>query len=125
MKDFKQIYKIKATQEEIYTALTNSLTIELWTGYPAVMKPVEGTQFEMWDGDICGENIEFIENSKIVQEWYFGDQPEKSIVTINLRMKGDSTIIELVHSNIPDEAYEDIKKGWNEAYFGGLKAFYR
>ena len=125
MKNFKQTYWIPATSEEIYTALTNALTIELWTGYRANMKPVAGTLFEMYDGDISGENIEFIENKKIIQEWYFGEQQEKSIVTIELIQKGNSTQLQLSHKNIPDEAFEDIVNGWNDSYIGGLKTFFK
>ncbi|MFZ1806538.1 MAG: hypothetical protein WAU36_04925 [Cyclobacteriaceae bacterium] len=32
--------------------------------------------------------------------------------------------IELRHTNIPDEAFEDIVDGWNEVYFGSLSDFY-
>jgi len=53
MKTFKQTYKVKATPEEVYMALTNEFTIELWTGYPAVMSAEAGSQFEMWNGDIA------------------------------------------------------------------------
>ena len=37
MKDFKKYFKIPATPEEVYIALSNPFTIELWSGYPAVM----------------------------------------------------------------------------------------
>ena len=61
---------------------------------------------------------------KIVQQWYFGDQPEASIVTIKLHEHGQSTSVELRHSNVPDEDYDDIVEGWNNAYFGALREFY-
>ena len=32
MKNIKKHYHIKATAEDIFTALTNPLTIEIWTG---------------------------------------------------------------------------------------------
>lgn len=118
-------YKINATAEELFRAMTDSFTLELWTGYPAIMQPVGGTEFELWEGDISGLNLEFIEHKKIVQEWYFGEQEEKSIVTITLRPKGNATIIEIIHTNIPDEAYENIRKGWYETYLASLKSFYR
>ncbi len=128
MKTMKELvinYKINATSEELYKAMTESFTLELWTGYPATMKPVEGTEFELWDGDISGVNLEFIENKKIVQEWYFGEQEEKSIVTIMLRPKGNATIIEVFHTNIPDEAFDNIKSGWYDIYLSSLKRFYK
>jgi uncharacterized protein YndB with AHSA1/START domain len=125
MKNLFTSFKINATAEEVYRALTDSFTLELWTGYPAIMKPEQGTEFELWNGDICGLNLEFVENQKIVQEWYFGEQEEKSIVTMTLRTKGKTVIVDLVQTNIPDEAYENIKKGWFETYMDSLKKFYK
>jgi len=124
VKDYKKYYTIPATPEEIYTALTNPFTIELWTGDPAVMSTEPGSEFSMWDGSIVGKNIEFIENKKIVQEWYFDGQAEESIVTIKLHADKDGTSAELRHTNIPDEAFNDITEGWNDAYFGALAEFF-
>jgi uncharacterized protein YndB with AHSA1/START domain len=53
MKDFKKYYRISTTPEEIYIALTNPLTIELWTGETAIMSTVPGSEFSMWDGSIA------------------------------------------------------------------------
>jgi activator of HSP90 ATPase len=126
MKNIKKHYHIKATPEDIFTALTNPLTIEIWSGASAVMEPVAGTEFSLWDGDITGINIEIETGKKIVQEWYFEDEeglsPEdKSIVTIKLHNEGNSTDVELLHINIPDEAFDNIVDGWDRYYFKPLK----
>ena len=76
------------------------------------------------DGNIEGKNLEFVENKKIVQQWYFGEQELPSIVTIKLHAHKEGTSVELHHSNIPVEAYEEIKKGWDTVYFGGLGDFF-
>lgn len=123
-KEFKKRYKIEAEIGDIWAALTNPFTIELWSGYPSIMSTVPGSEFELWDGDISGMNIEFEENKKIVQEWYFGDQPEKSIVTIKLFEQKKIIEIILEHTNIPAEDYDDIVMGWNNYYFGAIKEFY-
>ena len=125
MKELFINYKINAPAEELFRAMTDSFALELWTGYPAEMKPEKGTEFEIWGGDICGVNLEFIENQKIVQEWYFGEQEERSIVTIMLKPKGKGTMIEVIHTNIPDEAYDNIKSGWYDTYLSSLKGFYK
>ena len=125
MRELTINYKINATAGELFKALTDSFTLELWTGYPAIMQPVKGTEFELWEGDISGINLEFIENQKIVQEWYFGEQEERSIVTIMLRPKGNATIIEIIHTNIPDDAYDNIRNGWYDTYLSSLKSFYK
>jgi activator of HSP90 ATPase len=98
----------------------------LWTGDEAEMKPEPGTEFSMWNGAIVGLNLEFEKDKKIVQQWYFGSDNEPSIVTIKLHPDGDkATSVELRHTNIPDEDYEDIVQGWNEVYFGSLQDFYK
>jgi activator of HSP90 ATPase len=124
VKDYKKYYLLPATPEEIYTAITNPFTIELWTGEAAVMSTEPGSEFSMWDGSIAGKNIEFEENKKVVQQWYFDGQTEESIVTIKLHTDKHGTSAELKHLNIPDEAFEDISNGWDEAYFGALEEFF-
>ncbi|WP_431200541.1 SRPBCC domain-containing protein [Mucilaginibacter sp. P25] len=64
MKDYKKYYSIPATPEEIYMAITNPVTIELWTGEVAEMSTEPGTEFSMWDGSIVGKNIEFEPNKR-------------------------------------------------------------
>lgn len=124
MKDFKKYYLIPATPADIYRALTNPLTIRLWTGDPAEMSTEPGSEFSLWDGSITGKNIAFEDDRKIVQQWYFGDQPEDSIVTILLHAHKQGTSVELTQTNIPDEEYDDMVEGWNESYFGSLQEFY-
>ncbi|HWZ14472.1 MAG TPA: SRPBCC domain-containing protein [Mucilaginibacter sp.] len=124
MKDFKKYYRIPATPEEIYIALTNPLTIELWTGETAVMSTEPGSEFSMWDGSIVGKNLEFEDGKKIVQQWYFDGQPETSVVTIKLHPDKTATSVELRHTNIPDADYADISEGWDNSYFGPLSEFF-
>ncbi|WP_214070839.1 SRPBCC domain-containing protein [Mucilaginibacter sp. dw_454] len=124
MKDYKKYYIIPESPESVYLALTNPLTIQLWTGEPAEMSTEQGSEFSMWDGAIVGKNIEFETDKKIVQQWYFEGQPEESIVTIKLHSDKAGTSVELRHTNIPDEAYEDMVDGWNDNYFGALADFY-
>jgi len=124
MKDFKKYFIIPAEPTDVYLALTNPNTLHLWTGEEAEMSTEAGSEFSLWEGSIVGKNLEFEENKKIVQQWYFGDQSEPSIVTIKLHPHAQGTSVELKHTNIPDEAYDDIVSGWNESYFGALIDFY-
>lgn len=124
MKDYKKHFIIPAPPEDLYKALTNPATIQLWSGEPAEMSTEPGTEFALWDESIVGMNLEFEEDKKIVQEWYFGEQEEPSIVTIILHPNKKGTDVELRHTNIPDEAYDDIVEGWGNSYFGALIDFY-
>ena len=124
MKDYKKYYIIPAPPEEVYLALTLPATIQLWTGEEAEMSTEPGSEFSLWEGSIVGKNIAFEEAKKIEQQWYFGDQEEDSIVTIKLHIHKQGTSAELTHTNIPDEAYEEMVEGWNDNYFGLLISFY-
>src|SRR5690606_20764833 len=123
MKNFKKYYIIPATPEEIYKALTTEITIRLWTGDIVEIDPRVGGEFSLWDGSITGKFLELEADKKIVQEWYFGEE-EQSIVTIKLHEHKKGTSFEVNHTNIPDEAYEDIVAGWTETYVESLLEFY-
>lgn len=124
MKNLKKHYRIKAGPSEVFAAMTNPFSIELWTGEEAVMSTVAGEEFSLYGGDISGRNLQFEQDRKIVQEWYFGDQKEPSIVTLSLTPDKYYTRIELLHTNIPDEAFEDMNQGWDDSYFAALKEFF-
>ena len=124
MKNFKKYYTLAATPEEVYLALTVSATISLWTGEEAEMSDVPDSEFSLWEGSIVGKNLEFEYGKKIVQQWYFGDQEEPSIVTFKLHPVKEGTSVELLHTNIPDEEFEEITEGWDFTYFGSLQDFY-
>jgi activator of HSP90 ATPase len=120
MKIFKKTFKINAEPSDVYAALTNPITIELWSGYPAQMSEVAGSEFVLWEGDISGKNLEFIKDRKIVQEWYFGEQQEKSIVTISILPDRENSQVTVEQTNIPDEDFADMAEGWREYYIGGI-----
>ncbi len=124
MKDYKKYFLLDAPPSDVFNALTNAATIQLWSGDPAVMEPVEGTEFSLWEGNIVGKNLFFETSKRIVQEWYFGDQEAASIVTIILHESKGGTSVELRHINIPDEDFDNIVDGWNVNYFGALIEFY-
>lgn len=124
MKDYKAYYIIGGTPAEVFLALTNPATIQLWTGEPATMSTEEGSEFSLWEGSITGKNIAFEPEKKLVQQWYFGDHEAESIVTMILHPHKQGTSLELRHTNIPDEAYDDIVEGWNEVYMNALIDFY-
>ncbi len=123
MKDYKQYINFHAEPEDVYACLTNPFTIELWSDMPVKMEARVGTEFEMFEGDITGKILELEPSKKVVQQWYFGDQEEPSIVTFKLHSDKGKVSLELRHTNIPDEAYDEITEGWKEYFLGRIKEF--
>jgi activator of HSP90 ATPase len=124
MKTFKKYYQIPAPPEEVYLALTKAQSIQLWTGAEVEFTEEPGTEFSFLDGDIVGKNIEFNYGKKIVQEWYFGEENEPSIVTIKLHQDKKGTSLEFVQTNIPEGDFDDFTEGLDQYYLGGLIDFF-
>lgn len=127
MKTYKKYFKITAAPADVYNALTNKTMIEIWTGEDAVMEETVGSEFSLWEESISGINLEFEKDRKIVQEWFFGEEDEdkKSIVTIKLHPDKKGTIMEVIQTNIPDDAYRNIAEGWEEDYYNGLNELFQ
>lgn len=123
MKNLRKTIHIKVPREEIFNAMTNPLTLELWTGYPASIEARPGGRFTMFDGDISGRIKTLEPPSLIEQVWNFGDQEEESLVRIELFEENGKTRVELSHVNIPDEAFENIDTGWKHYYLEALKSY--
>ena len=124
MKTFKKTFHLNAEPADVYSAITNPYTIELWSGYPAEMSTEPGSEFSLWEGDITGKNLEFVQDKKVIQEWYFGDQAEESIVTISIFPDKENSSVTVEHTNIPDDEFDDIAEGWREYYIGAIKDFF-
>ena len=125
MKDFKKYYLVTALPEEVYRAVTTATAIQLWTGEEAIMSAEPESEFSLWEGTIVGKNLEFEENKKLVQQWYFGNHEPASIVTLKFHPHEVGTSVELRHTNIPDDDYSAIIEGWNEMYFLNLIEFFK
>ncbi len=124
MQDFNKYYILGAEPTDIYNVLTNKEMLEIWTGEEAIMEPIPGTEFSLWGGSISGKNLEFEPNKKVVQQWYFEGQEEPSIVTFKLFPHKKGTSVHLIHTNIPDEAYDNISSGWDFDFFASLNELF-
>lgn len=122
MQSIKKYYKLFASPADVYNALTNPVMIEIWTGEKTIFKAEPDTEFSMWDGAISGRNVRFEKDRLIEQIWYFDELESK--VLIRLHPEKNYTNIELRHSNIPDEAFDNISLGWDEDYFGALEELF-
>jgi len=80
-----------------------------------------GTEFKLWGGDIWGKNITVEPRRKLVQEWYSGDWPEPSIVTITFSGGSGKTMVNLLHESVPDNEAKEVEDGWKRYYLGPMK----
>lgn len=126
MKTITQTYRIKASPERVYEALTNPKDIEEWSGSGAKFEAKEGGKYTMWDNWVKGTILESEPPEKLVQTWEPSDwepQKEPSIVTFALHEKGGETEIEFEQTNVPEEQYKGTSEGWRDYYLGAIKDY--
>jgi uncharacterized protein YndB with AHSA1/START domain len=119
---------IPARPQEIYEAWLDSESHSRMTGAKAIMSDEVGAGFSAWNDYIKGHNLELVLGERIVQAWRtskFTDEHEDSIVTITLEGDGrGGTLLQLVHSNVPDEQRNYEEGGWESNYFAPMRAYF-
>ena len=122
----KQSVSIKASAEQVYNALTSADQFSVLTGADAKISAEEGGAFACFGGQITGRQIELLPNERIVQFWRVENMwPEgvHSTVRFDLSESGDTTTIDLVQTDHPDDATEHLEPGWHKMYWDPLKAY--
>lgn len=120
--DIEKTYRIAAPRTQVWAALTEPVHIETWSGAPAVMSEMPGSEFVLWGGDVHGRILEVEPGHRLVQEWYGGDWDQPSVATFTLfDVDGGGTFLELAHTNVPDDEADDFETGWDDYYLGPMK----
>ena len=125
--DFKLTTTIPAPAQEIYDAWLDSLSHSEMTRAEASMSNEIGAEVSAWDGYITGRNLELVPDERIVQSWrttQFSDEHEDSIITVVLEEIDGSTLLTLMHANVPDEQTSYEQGGWQEYYFKPMKGYF-
>jgi activator of HSP90 ATPase len=119
--DIRKDFTVGAPRDAVWAALTDPEVIVSWGGGPAVMAPVPGFAFSLWDGDIHGTVTAADPGLSMSQEWYSGDWTSPSLVTFTLSDDPEGgTRVELVQTGVPDDEAAEIDAGWDEYYFEPL-----
>ena len=122
----KQSISIKTSAAKVYAALTSADQFGEFTGAVAEISTEEGGAFLTFGGQISGRNIELIPNQRIVQAWRVVNmwaEGVDSVVRFDISESGDTTTIDLTHTDYPDDAAEHLEPGWHKMYWEPLKAY--
>ena len=119
----RQTATFKVTPHEVYEALMDSRKHSQFTGGKAHISRVAGGKFSAFDGWAEGTNLELVPDHKIVQAWRGSDWPADhySRATFALQETTGATKLSFTQTGVPEEFYEDIKKGWREYYWKPMK----
>jgi activator of HSP90 ATPase len=121
----EQEVMIKCSPHDIYEAFMDSKIHSKFTESKAVISRDIGGKYSIFEGSLNGKNVELIPDKKIVQTWRSeGENWPKgyySTITLILEPVDEGTMIKFTHIDIPEGAYESVKKGWNEYYWEPLR----
>jgi activator of HSP90 ATPase len=121
----KQTIIFKATPHEVYEALMDSKKHSAFTGGKALISRSIGGSIMAYDDYITGENIELIQDNKIVQNWRAVDWADGyfSQVIFELVAVPEGTRLDLKHMNLPEGSEDEFAQGWIDNYWEPLKVF--
>jgi activator of HSP90 ATPase len=109
---------LKASAKQVYDLLLDSKAFTAMTGRRAVIDPVEGGAFSMFDGRIVGRNIELVPDRRIVQAWRptHWEAGTFSVVRFDLAERGATTHLTLEHKGFPEGDADSLDTGWTGHY---------
>jgi activator of HSP90 ATPase len=87
-----------------------------------------GEKFSAYDGYIRGKNLLIVPNRLIIQSWrgldWKKNDLDSTLILMFIKISGGAKL-EMVHANVPDNQYNEIRKGWNEYYWIPWRSHYK
>ncbi|MHA1111505.1 MAG: SRPBCC domain-containing protein [Promethearchaeota archaeon] len=127
-KRIEQKILINASPHEIYEIFMDSKKHSKLTESKVTISRKVGGKFSVWEGEISGKNVALIEDKKIVQTWKSDGEDwgksRYSTITLMLEPKDKGTEINFTQEEIPESAFENVKKGWTTYYWEPLKEMF-
>lgn len=124
----RQSVWIRASPQDVYTALMTTKGHEGFTGASARISPRVGGRFEAWGGYIHGTNLELVPGVRIVQTWRPAqdDWPHDyySKVSFRLSPSRGGTRIAFTHSGVLAQHAGHLSSGWKESYWTPLRVYF-
>lgn len=123
MAEIAKHYQINAPINLVWDALVNPELIAQWSGDPNLYMSDRLEDFKLWSGDIWGKNIEVSAPTLLKQEWNDSRGVSGSIVTFTLSGDGDTTHLDLVHTDVSDDRATDLSNGWDDFFMAPMIEF--
>jgi len=127
-KTLQQTVRFAAPPERIYALYADARLHSAATGAPARFASKPGAAFSSWGGHLRGRLLALDPPRLLVQTWRgagWKAGEADSVLVLSLRKEGRGTVLQMVHSNIPDAYVESIRKGWPSHYWTLWKQYLR
>lgn len=96
------------------------------SGKPVTISADEGSAFSAHGGYISGKTIKAMKDKLIVQGWRamdWSEETDDSTLIIMLEAKEEDTVLNMIHTNVPEDKMAGVAKGWYGHYWNPWKQF--
>lgn len=128
MKEYKDIIKFEASAKRLYDILTKESLHGLVTDAETEIGNNIGDEFRLFGGAIDGKILNLDAGRQIEWKWFchVSGWPEDHFSNVKFDISEIDDFnceLQIVHSQIPDDAYESVVEGWQERYWDSIKRF--
>ncbi|MES2701052.1 MAG: SRPBCC domain-containing protein [Bacteroidota bacterium] len=124
--DLSLAFILSGKPKRVMQLLTDPKLIRKWSGEDAVLEPVEGGRFEMFDGWVKGTVLKVSAN-ELAYTWKPADWSEETKETeVHYLLEEDAagTKVSIRHTGFPNEdEMKSHKAGWTDFFFDPLEDF--
>ena len=116
------------TPDTLYNIYMDSKKHSKATGGAAKISTKIGSSYSSWNEYISGKTLQLVKGKLIVQSWRsteFKVDDLDSIFILQFEKKGNDTVVNMIHANVPEHQYLQVKGGWNDFYWKPWKKYLR
>ncbi|KAG8901697.1 hypothetical protein FRB99_005169 [Tulasnella sp. 403] len=115
-----------ASASDLFDLLTDEQRITMWSRAAAKSKPIEGSEYSIFGGNINGKFVSLEQPGKIVQSWALKSPswPDNHFATLTttLTQGSDSTNVVFALSGVPTGQEDEIRNNLNGYYVRGFQS---
>jgi len=118
---------VPANPEDVFDAWLDGERHAAMTGAAASGRAEVGARFTAWDGYIEGTNRVLERPSRFVQAWRTSEFPPDapdSELEVRFTTAADGTLVEIVHTNLPDGQGASYQQGWIDHYLEPMRTWF-
>ena len=116
---------------DIFEALTNPSRVRAFTQSEAQVSAACGAPFQLFGGNVVGENLEMEPGRLIVQNWRFKNWAEGVFSTVRIELREPehgTTVLSLTQTGVPladcfgnESVHDTTKAGWTQNFFERIR----
>ena len=114
-----ETYEFQTLAKELYITFLDKSRLAAWTRAAPNVDPKVGGKISLFNGNIQGEFLELVENTKIVQTWRLQAWPTGHFAKLTLSFDQglDGTNLRMVMTDIPIGQEDAVKNNFGECMF--------